>query len=169
MTRSGQAFALPMLEPPTAENGSSSSPSGPEPSSSLKLLPTPTASDSHGGQDAHKRQAAGHQLGLNDVVVTCFAANSSSVGAVRWSAYAEALRRWETKIGRAAPPPVELGRRNQARLSARFVEWLMGLPAGRITGLGLPYSAELRALGNGVVPQQAERALSALLERISFD
>jgi DNA (cytosine-5)-methyltransferase 1 len=38
----------------------------------------------------------------------------------------------------------------------------MGLPAGYVTDLGLPRSGELRALGNGVVPQQAERALRAL-------
>ena len=39
----------------------------------------------------------------------------------------------------------------------------MGLPAGYITDLGLPRSAELRALGNGVVPQQAEMALGTLV------
>lgn len=39
----------------------------------------------------------------------------------------------------------------------------MGLSAGYVTGLGLPRTAELRALGNGVVPQQAESALYELL------
>ncbi len=39
----------------------------------------------------------------------------------------------------------------------------MGLPAGYVTGLDLPRSAELRALGNGVVPQQAETALWQLV------
>ncbi len=40
----------------------------------------------------------------------------------------------------------------------------MGLPKGFVTGLGLPYSAQHRALGNGVVPQQAVAALWQLVE-----
>ncbi len=32
-----------------------------------------------------------------------------------------------------------------------------------VTGLGLPRTAELRALGNGVVPQQAAYAVALLL------
>lgn len=40
----------------------------------------------------------------------------------------------------------------------------MGMPAGYVTELGLPRSAELRALGNGVVPQQAEATLRQLIE-----
>lgn len=39
----------------------------------------------------------------------------------------------------------------------------MGLPPGFVTGLGLPYAAQHRALGNGVVPQQATAALRLLL------
>jgi DNA (cytosine-5)-methyltransferase 1 len=39
----------------------------------------------------------------------------------------------------------------------------MGLPAGFVTGLGLPYGAQLRMLGNGVVPQQATAALGLLV------
>jgi DNA (cytosine-5)-methyltransferase 1 len=65
--------------------------------------------------------------------------------------------------GRSVPYPIEAGTRGQPRLSSRFVEWLMGLPAGFVTDLGLPRNAELRALGNGVVPQQAERALRKLI------
>lgn len=45
-----------------------------------------------------------------------------------------------------------------------FVEWLMGLPAGHVTDVpGLTRNAQLKALGNGVVPQQAALALSLLL------
>ncbi|WP_234369905.1 hypothetical protein [Streptomyces acidiscabies] len=40
----------------------------------------------------------------------------------------------------------------------------MGLPPGHVTGVpGLSRSAQLKALGNGVMPQQAEHALSLLL------
>jgi DNA (cytosine-5)-methyltransferase 1 len=41
---------------------------------------------------------------------------------------------------------------------------MMGLPAGWITGVGLKRNDELKACGNGVVPQQAELALRLLLE-----
>jgi hypothetical protein len=42
----------------------------------------------------------------------------------------------------------------------------MGLPKGFVTDLGLPYSAQHRALGNGVVPQQAVVALWQLVEAV---
>lgn len=80
-----------------------------------------------------------------------------------WGAYEPAIRSWEGVIGRLAPAPTELGTRGQARLAPTFSEWLMGLPAGFVTGLGLPYGAQLHMLGNGVVPQQAEVALRYLV------
>ncbi|RAJ61680.1 DNA (cytosine-5)-methyltransferase 1 [Streptomyces sp. Amel2xB2] len=44
----------------------------------------------------------------------------------------------------------------------------MGLPAGHVTGVpGLSRAAQLKALGNGVVPQQAAAALRLLLDRIN--
>jgi len=49
------------------------------------------------------------------------------------------------------------------RLSSRFVEWMMGLPDGWVTGVGLSRSQELKMLGNGVVPQQAAAAYGWLL------
>ncbi|MEU5901427.1 hypothetical protein [Streptomyces venezuelae] len=49
------------------------------------------------------------------------------------------------------------------RLSPVFVEWLMGLPAGHVTDVpSLSRSAQLKALGNGVVPHQAVAALRFL-------
>jgi DNA (cytosine-5)-methyltransferase 1 len=39
---------------------------------------------------------------------------------------------------------------------------MMGLPEGWVTGHGLSASAELKMLGNGVVPQQAALALRLL-------
>lgn len=42
----------------------------------------------------------------------------------------------------------------------------MGLPEGWVTAVpGLTRNAQLKALGNGVVPQQAELALRVLLDR----
>jgi site-specific DNA-cytosine methylase len=88
--------------------------------------------------------------------------NASPVAA-EWGAYEPAIRRWETAVGRPAPGPTEPGRTGE-RLSPRFVEWMMGLPDGWVTGVpGLSRNAQLKALGNGVVPQQAELALRLLL------
>ena len=47
----------------------------------------------------------------------------------------------------------------------------MGLPPGWVTGpdvaaLGVPRSAMLRMIGNGVVPRQAEAAARILLDRV---
>jgi DNA (cytosine-5)-methyltransferase 1 len=50
-----------------------------------------------------------------------------------------------------------------SKLSSRFVEWMMGLPEGWVTGVGLSRSQELKMLGNGVVPQQAAAAYGHLL------
>jgi DNA (cytosine-5)-methyltransferase 1 len=89
---------------------------------------------------------------------------ASSVGKIAWGRYEAAIRRWEAVTGRSAPYPVERGTRGQPRLAAAFSEWLMGLPKGFVTDLGLPYSAQNRALGNGVVPQQALVALWQLVD-----
>jgi DNA (cytosine-5)-methyltransferase 1 len=43
---------------------------------------------------------------------------------------------------------------------------MMGLPAGHVTEVpGLTRTAQLKALGNGVVPQQAAAAIRLLAER----
>ncbi|MEU9200398.1 DNA cytosine methyltransferase [Streptomyces sp. DT224] len=76
----------------------------------------------------------------------------------RWGAYAAAITRWEM-LTRPAPPPTDAA----GRLRPEFVEWMQGLDPGWVTatpGLGRP--AQLTALGNGVVPQQASRALQLL-------
>lgn len=85
--------------------------------------------------------------------------------AYAWGDHEAAIRRWEEELGRAAPAPTEAGTRGQPRLSAVLVEWMMGLPEGWVTGseLGIPRPAQLQALGNGVVPQQATVAVRHLL------
>lgn len=81
--------------------------------------------------------------------------------------YHPAITRWEHVTGRAAPPPTNPPRRagGKPQLSARFVEWLMGLPDGHVTGpdLNLSRERQLRMLGNGVVPQQAALAVNTLI------
>lgn len=72
-----------------------------------------------------------------------------------WGPYGEAIARWEHRLGRSAPPPLVDG-----KLGAEFTEWVMGLPAGWVTGVaGVPRNGQLKMLGNGVVPAQATAAL----------
>jgi len=88
----------------------------------------------------------------------------SVVGNIDWGKFEPAIRRWESVLGREAPNPTKPdGKDGSHRLSSRFTEWMMGLPDGWITDVGLSRTDELKACGNGVVVQQAELALSVLL------
>lgn len=58
---------------------------------------------------------------------------------------------------RNTPNPLDLGKLNPV-----FVEYMMGLNPGWVTDCGLSRSQQLKMLGNGVVPQQAELALKIL-------
>ena len=85
-----------------------------------------------------------------------------------WGPYRPAIERWERVLGRTAPPPTNPdGRDGSHRLAAQFVEFMMGLPVGHVTdpAIGLTRNQQLKALGNGVVPQQAALALAHLLQR----
>ena len=86
-----------------------------------------------------------------------------------WGKFEPAIRRWEAVLGRPAPEPTKPdGKDGAHRLSSRFTEWMMGLPDGWITEAGLTRVDELKACGNGVVPQQAELALRILLQGIDL-
>jgi DNA (cytosine-5)-methyltransferase 1 len=81
---------------------------------------------------------------------------------VEWGRFAPAVARWESVTGRRAPWATD----DRRRLSPAFVEWLMGLDAGHVTDVpGLTRTQQLKALGNGVVPQQAEAAIRLLHDR----
>jgi len=77
--------------------------------------------------------------------------------AVGWGKYGPVIRRWERVLGRPAPEPVTDG-----KLSAGFVEWMMGLESGHVTDIAASRAKALACLGNGVVPQQAALALELL-------
>lgn len=80
--------------------------------------------------------------------------------ATNWGPYTPAIERWEQLIGRDAPPSTELSTTGRALLSPAFVEWMMGLNEGHVTGIeGISRADQLKMLGNGVVPQQALAAL----------
>ena len=83
--------------------------------------------------------------------------STSLTGVFQYGDYSQAVRRWELILGRRAPIPVFEGRLNQL-----FVEWMLGLPLGYVTGLGLSRTQELKLLGNGVVPHQGLLALNLL-------
>lgn len=119
-----------------------------------RLLPTPTASDGNGARNATANRSPGSTahsgVTLNDIVY-----------AGLFGPYTPAIRCWEQVTGHPAPPPTEpTGRGGAHRLSARFAEWMMGLEPGWVTGIPISRTEQLRAIGNGVVPQQAVAALA---------
>lgn len=63
-----------------------------------------------------------------------------------------------------APNPLDINN----KLNTKFVEYMMGLPAGWVTDLDISRSQQLKILGNGVVPQQAYRALELLCNINSY-
>jgi DNA (cytosine-5)-methyltransferase 1 len=88
--------------------------------------------------------------------------------ATDWQEYAPAIRRWERCLGRPAPTPSVLGPRGGVKVSPAFGEWLMGLPEGHITDVpDLSINEQLKLVGNGVVPQQAEHAIRWLWNQLN--
>jgi DNA (cytosine-5)-methyltransferase 1 len=83
--------------------------------------------------------------------------------------YGPVVARWEQVLGRPAPAPTVAGKDGRARLSPVFVEWMMGLPEGWVTGAGIAHGPQLKALGNGVVPQQAAVAIRLCVARLEED
>jgi DNA (cytosine-5)-methyltransferase 1 len=113
-------------------------------------LPTPTASDWKGANHSGSGSASSRSM-------------ATVVEQTNWGKFEPAIRRWETILNRPAPEPTKPdGKERNHRLSSKFTEWMMGLPDGWITDIGLKRNDELKACGNGVVPQQAELALSLL-------
>ncbi|MGC0365049.1 DNA (cytosine-5)-methyltransferase 1 [Rhodococcus sp. 27YEA15] len=85
---------------------------------------------------------------------------------INWGNYGPAIRRWE-RLTRPAPAPTRLNRSGKPQLNAEFAEWMMGLPAGHVTAVpGISRAHQLKAIGNGVCPQQAITAYSSLLTRM---
>lgn len=83
----------------------------------------------------------------------------------QWIDYGPAVARWHD-LTRCVPQPITTGQRGARVLNSQFVEWMQGLPAGHVTDVeGLSRNDMLRILGNGVVPQQAARALRLLVAR----
>ena len=86
------------------------------------------------------------------------------VGEVAWGEYEPAVRLWEMITRPAPPPTLPDGNNGSHRYAAPFVEWMMGYSAGWVTDI-LSRGPAIKALGNGVVPQQAFAALDVLWGR----
>jgi DNA (cytosine-5)-methyltransferase 1 len=116
------------------------------------LLPTPRATDGEKGGPNASNSDGTPKL-------------SAAVQAAHWGRYGPAIARHEHLTGRPAPEPTEPGP-NGPRLAPRFTEWLMCLPDGWVTAVpGVGRNAQLRILGNGVIPPHAEAAITALHTR----
>jgi DNA (cytosine-5)-methyltransferase 1 len=128
------------------------------PQATANLLPTPIVRDYKDGSAPQTRNGK-----VSTDTVARAVMNSGEVTQTKWGKFEPAIRRWESIIGRPAPAPTKPdGKDGNHRLSSKFTEWMMGLPDGWITGVGLKRNDELKACGNGVVPQQAELALELL-------
>ena len=120
-----------------------------------------------GGADAAHAKSVGHGH-TRSTSERGMAATALTGGAAQrdWGRFGPAVHRWEAVTGRRAPGAVD----DRGRLSPAFVEWLMGLDAGWVTQVpGLTRNQQLKALGNGVVPQQAAAAIRLLHERAIAD
>lgn len=159
-------------------------------------LPTPKALDGIKGnlKTSQERIDAGHFVDLTNVAVDLAligtpratasesssnqVANGATKGRIEdqvlltnWGKFEPAIRRWEATLGRTAPAPtLPDGKDGAHRLSPWFTEWMMGLPEGWICDpeIGLTRNEQLKACGNGVVPQQAELALRMLLDGVDL-
>lgn len=127
-----------------------------DPRDAMRLLPTPQV-------QPEQRQSPGYGISLGDMAVS-----TAERGGIDYGPYLPAIIQWET-LTRPSPPPTEPAPSGR-RLSAQFVEWMMGLPEGWVTDVpGVSRTAQLRMLGNGVVPQQAAHALTILADWATTD
>jgi len=129
----------------------------------MEMLMTPVASE---GLKAPAQQTSETKAKTGQVWLS----NQAKDMETNWGKFTPAIQRWEG-ITRPAPAPTKPdGKDGNHRLSAEFTEWMMGLPEGWVTAedLGLKRNDQLKACGNGVVPQQAELALRLLIQDITI-
>lgn len=159
----------------------------------VQLLPTPAARDGH-GQGTPSRETARRRMfdegrrNLEDAVALLPTPQASDglggrvesqVGGTRPSGSKRSTSlRTALTHGASTSPPSDGGNESSTgpppaptdeagRLNPLFVEWMMGLPAGWVTAVsGVPRTAQLRILGNGVVPQSAAAAYGDLLAHL---
>ena len=192
LTQNGKLYERPTLERHTAENESlcllptptqtDYKRDGSAPSSMRRkspavtvvnahfpLLPTPNTMDHREVRTGYQREKQLHRGDFNsprrssmgnlreDIVIARESESESPYGR-----YAQAVERWSEEF-RPAPAPTFINEKGQERLDVKFAEWMMGLPDGWVTDVpGLSRAQQIKAIGNGVVPQQAAAALLLL-------
>lgn len=125
----------------------------------LVLFPTPTHRDGRRGKGWGDRPG-------RPLSETIHRLADPSKG---WREYGPAVRRWEYVTDCEAPAPLHRGPRSESLLSARFVEWMMGVPLGHVTAVpGLTRGQCVSMLGDGVAPLQAVAAYADLFARSAF-
>jgi hypothetical protein len=127
-------------------------------SQAVHMMPTPNTMDDLPARDESKIDRS--KGGFSNVRETVVRPN--------FDRFEPAIRRWEAVTENPAPAPTKPdGKDGAQRLSSEFTEWMMGLRPGWVTGHGLSRKDELKACGNGVVPQQAMLALKILKARFT--
>jgi hypothetical protein len=160
------------------------------------LLPTATAGDAASTRQSTARRTPGAAAYNGGHTLTDRVAPPGQERFPGWGPYAAAVARWEAITGRPAPVPVQPSAATMrrirdcadatgldgyaakasivaglwgAQLAPRFPEWLMGIPAGRVTGVpGLTRNAQLRLIGNGVVTVQAVAGIGVLAAELGW-
>jgi DNA (cytosine-5)-methyltransferase 1 len=132
------------------------------------------ATDSPGGARAASPADAGRDDGTSGVTLLRDDADTDD----NWAAaglmspeqahalkeFMPAIRLNQSVAGRPAPDPVTAGVRADAVLSARWTEWMMGLPEGWVTDTpGVTNRQAARMCGLGVAPLQAALALRRIV------
>lgn len=152
-----------------------------------KMFATPAANlGSRGSRHPEKQKQGGHAIGLDDQcehllptpTASCMDGRKSErfsegrttfydlVEYEKFGEFKDAIRVQEQAFGMSAPDPTVIGNTGRALLNPAFVEWMMGLPPGHVTSpeIGISRQLQLKALGNGVVPQQAATAIRFMAE-----
>lgn len=138
--------------------------------------------DSHGiGLEAERQPGGSPQAFTGDNNMLDFLAGLNGAADIdhelkmQFEDYGPAILTWALITG-TPPPPLLVDHpvrslhprfpESKAATNPEFIEWIMGLPAGWVTGVpGLTRTQMLKALGNGVVPLQAATALREILSR----
>lgn len=152
-----------------------------------KMFATPAANlGSRGSRHPEKQKQGGHAIGLDDQCEHLLPTPTASrmdgrkseqfsegrttfydlVEYEKFGEFKDAIRVQEQAFGMSAPDPTVIGNTGRALLNPAFVEWMMGLPPGHVTSpeIGISRQLQLKALGNGVVPQQAATAIRIMAE-----
>lgn len=152
-----------------------------------KMFATPAANlGSRGSRHPEKQKQGNHAIGLDDQCEHLLPTPTSSqldgrkserfnvgrksfydlVEYEKFGEFKDAIRVQEQAFGMSAPDPTVIGNTGRALLNPAFVEWMMGLPPGHVTSpeIGISRQLQLKALGNGVVPQQAATAIRIMAE-----